>query len=84
MKSETLQLSGNLDEASAMQVAHALNAINGVSKVAITTAAASVNIDFNEDVTSTQELRAVLQRAGFRVNRLEHGEEGMCCGSCGS
>jgi len=84
MKSETMQLLGALDEAAAMSVARALNAVNGVSKVAIVTASASVNIDFDEDVTSTQELRTALQQAGFGMKRAAHGEAGMCCGSCGS
>lgn len=83
MKSETLQLSGTLDESAAMNVARVLNAVKGVSKVAIVTASASVNIDFDDDVTSTQELRTALQQAGFGMKRA-HGEAGMCCGSCGS
>lgn len=84
MKSETMQLLGTLDEAAAMSVARVLNAVNGVSKVAIVTASASVNIDFDEDVTSSQELRAALQQAGIGMKRPAHGEAGMCCGSCGS
>lgn len=84
MKSETLQLSGTLDESAAMNVARVLNAVKGVSKVAIVTASASVNIDFDDDVTSTQELRTALQQAGIGMKKPAHGEAGMCCGSCGS
>ena len=83
MKSEILQLAGTLDEAAAMNVAQVLNTVKGVNKVAISTAGASVDINFNEDVTSSQELRAILQQAGFAVKKAAHGE-GMCCGSCGS
>lgn len=83
MKSETLQLLGTLDEASAMNVARALNAVSGVNKVAIATANASISVDFDEEVTSAQELRRTLQQAGFGTKRQGHGEEGMCCGSCG-
>lgn len=82
MKSETLQLLGALDEAAALNVARVLNAVNGVNKVAIATASASVNVDFNDDVTSAQEMRTVLQQAGFGLKRA-HGEAGTCCGSCG-
>lgn len=84
MKSEILQLAGTLDEATAMNVAQVLNTVNGVNKVAISTAGASVDINFNEDQTSLQELRAVLHQAGFAVKKAAHGEGGMCCGSCGS
>ncbi|HJV72826.1 MAG TPA: copper chaperone [Noviherbaspirillum sp.] len=83
MKSEILQLAGTLDEATAMNVAQVLNTVKGVNKVAISTAGASVDINFNEDITSSQELRAVLHQAGFAVKKA-HGEGGMCCGSCGS
>lgn len=83
MKSETLQLCGKLDHASAVNVARFLRDIRGVSKVAITTATASVNVDFDDGITSAQELRAKLQRAGIRLETLEHAEAGMCCGSCG-
>lgn len=83
MKSETLQLSGALDEAAAMHVARALNAAQGVNKVAIATASASVTIEFDDKVTSPQELRMVLQQAGIGVKKPAHGAAGMCCGSCG-
>ncbi|HJV84256.1 MAG TPA: hypothetical protein VJ698_02185 [Noviherbaspirillum sp.] len=84
MKSETLSLSGALDEAGAMTVARVLNAVKGVSKVAIATADAKINIDFDDDVTSLQELRTTLTQAGVSLKKVAHGEEGMCCGSCGS
>lgn len=83
MKSETLELAGELDEAHAMELARALKTVNGVRKIAISTEAASVDIDFDGDVTSTQELRVVLQRAGFGLKKAAHGEQGSCCGSCG-
>jgi copper chaperone CopZ len=84
MKSETLQLAGTLDEGTALNVAHLLNAVKGVSKVVISTASKSVDIDFDDDVTSTQELSTLLQQAGFGLKKAAHGEGGMCCGSCGS
>lgn len=84
MKTENLILSGSLDQTSAMEAAKALNSINGVSKVAITTATATINVSFDEELTSIQEVHAALQNAGIGVKRRGHGEEGMCCGSCGS
>jgi CCGSCS motif protein len=60
-----------------------LKAVNGVSKVAIVTANASLNIDYDESVTSVQQLRTALQEAGVGVKKPAHGEAGVCCGSCG-
>lgn len=83
MKSETLQLTQALDEAAAMVVARVLKSVNGVNKVAISTTNSSVAIDFDDDLTSSQELRTVLQQAGVGLKKAG-GEAGMCCGSCGS
>lgn len=83
MKSETLQLSRALDESSALAIAQILNALNGVSKVAITTTTSAVDISFDENITSMQELRTALKKSGFGTKSIVHGEEGMCCGSCG-
>jgi copper chaperone CopZ len=83
MKSETLRLLGDLDKTRAMEVGRVLDAVNGVSKVVITTASESVQVDFDENITSIQEVRAALQQAGFGIARLAHKEPGMCCGSCG-
>lgn len=84
MRSETLPLVGTLDESKALDIAHVLKSVNGVSRIAISTASSSVDVDFDEDLTSVQELRAVLQKAGLGKAKPAHGEEGMCCGSCGS
>jgi copper chaperone CopZ len=83
MKSDSLQLSASLDEAAAVIAARVLKAVDGVSKISIDTAGASIQVEFNEDATSSRELRTVLQRAGFGVKNAAH-EAGMCCGSCGS
>lgn len=82
MKSEKLQLLEPLAQEAAMNVAQVLNAVQGVSKIAISTGEASITIDFNDDVTSVQELRKVLQQAGVGLKKPAHGEAGMCCGSC--
>lgn len=84
MKSETLSLTGAVDEARAMEIARVLNAVKGVNKIAISTANSSVSVDFNDDLTSVQELRATLEKSGLGKAKPAHGEEGMCCGSCGS
>jgi CCGSCS motif protein len=83
MKSEVVQLKTSLNEDAAMTVARILNSVKGVAKVAIGTASSRVDIAFDEEVTSIQEMRAILHQAGFEVNQPAHGEAGMCCGSCG-
>ena len=80
MKSETLQLLAPLTNTTSTEVVSLLNAVKGVSEAIAT--GSSLNIRFDQDVTSTQELSTILQRAGFDVQKPVHGEDGVCCGSC--
>ena len=80
MKSETLQLLAQLTDTTSGKVVNLLNAVKGVSEAIVT--GSSLNVRFDQDVTSTQELSTVLQRAGFDVKKPVHGEDGVCCGSC--
>lgn len=82
MKSETLQFAGTMDEAVAMNVARVLDAVNGVSRVAIATSSGSITVDFNDGLTSARALRNAVEQAGFSLKRV-HGEAGVCCGGCG-
>lgn len=82
MKTETLQLAGTMDEAVAMDVARVLDAVQGVTKVAIITSTGSIKVDFDEDMTSLRNLRIALDQGGFRLKSM-HGEAGVCCGGCG-
>lgn len=83
MKSEVMQLAKVLDEKVVTEIARVLTTVDGVSKIAIASSSNKLSIDYDEDRTSSQEIRAVLQKAGFDAKRLAHGEDGMCCGSCG-
>lgn len=80
MKSETLHLIAPLNETTSSKVVSLLNAVKGVNEAIAT--GSSLNIRFDQDVTSTQELSTILQRAGFDVKKPVHGEDGVCCGSC--
>lgn len=83
MKSDILELTDTLDEASARTIANRLATIKGVNKVKISTSSGSLAVDFDEDVTSIQELRHFLQRVGVAVKRSGHSSHGGCCGGCG-
>lgn len=83
MKTEILNLAAAVDQAGAMHIASILQSVPGVSRVAISTAAGRVTVDFDGDRTSGQELHALLERAGCDTKNSSHAERGMCCGSCG-
>ncbi len=80
MRFEILQLIEPLTDATTPGVVTALKAISGVNNVA--TAGTRINVDFDEEVTSVQELRTVVQRSGLELKKRVHGEDGACCGSC--
>jgi len=84
MESQNLQLLDTFNDEGARNIVRTLQSVKGVHKVTVTTAASLVAVDFDGDVTSIQELRAALQNTGLRIKKPAHGEEGMCCGSCGS
>ncbi len=83
MAIETLKLASTLDEATAIQAAQVLNSVKGVRKLNFLTANASLIIDFDDDLTSLQELRTVLTKAGIKPGGQAHGSPGNCCGGCG-
>lgn len=84
MKSQILLIAETLDHESALTLSHALRAVNGVGSVVCATDSNQVNVAFDEDLTSLQEIETVLGRVGYRLRRAmrAHGEH-SCCGSCG-
>ncbi|GIZ50179.1 heavy-metal-associated domain-containing protein [Noviherbaspirillum aridicola] len=82
MKTGTIDMASPMDETSAQQAAAVLQKVAGLTKIAISTASGRIAVDYDGEQTSVQEMRALLQRAGFTLKPGGHGEGG-CCGSCG-
>lgn len=82
MKTGTIEMASPMDETSAQQAAAVLHKIAGLTKIAISTTAGSIDVSYDDEQTSVQEMRALLQRAGFTLKPGGHGQGG-CCGSCG-
>lgn len=81
MQTATLTIPAMHNEAIAIEVARALEAVNGVDTVHITLAHARARIGFNEQLATPLDLRAAVETAGFVVDDApaKHG----CCGGCG-
>lgn len=82
MRTDLIQLSESIDSIAAARLASALQAIPGLEKVSISTTANNVKVEFDEDLTSTQELRMAIACAGLKSVPKSHAG-GSCCGSCG-
>jgi len=82
MMHQRLELAAVLDAAGAATVHRTLQAVAGVSAVDVAEGASKIAVAFDGERTSTQELGAVLARAGFALREKSHGN-GSCCGGCG-
>lgn len=85
MRSEILKLTGTKNQDCADNVTRALLGVKGVSNAVVVLEKSEVNVQFDDQITSTQELQNVLAQAGYAVSteKSVHGENGSCCGSCG-
>jgi copper chaperone CopZ len=82
MMHQRLELAAVLDAAGAATVHRKLQAVAGVSAVDVAEGASKIAVAFDGERTSTQELGAVLARAGYPLREKSHGN-GSCCGGCG-
>ncbi len=80
MQTATLTIPAMQNEAIAIQVAKALEAVGGVESVHITLAQARARVGFNENAVSSTQLRSAVTAAGFVV---ADAPSGGCCGGCG-
>lgn len=80
MQTATLTIPAMQNEAIAIRVAQALEAVTGVDSVHITLAHARARVGFNEHIASLTQLRSAVTAAGFVV---ADAPAGGCCGGCG-
>ncbi|MGV8893059.1 MAG: CCGSCS motif protein [Burkholderiaceae bacterium] len=85
MRSEALKLAGTTTQDCADRVTRKLQNVKGVDSVVVILENNEVNVQFDEEITSSQELQNVLTQAGYALStkKSAHGENGSCCGSCG-
>lgn len=82
MMHHRLQLAEPLDVAGVIRVMDTLRALPGVDSVDAASGAKEVEVGFDEQRTSPQELATVLARSGHAIERKPHAGGG-CCGGCG-
>lgn len=85
MQTEDLKISGITGEGCANKISTALLIIDGVSEVTISNAGRNATVQFDEEITSVQELQVSLIRAGYGIEADKPAAEkaGGCCGGCG-
>jgi copper chaperone CopZ len=80
MQTATLTIPAMTTEAIAVQVAKALETVDGVGRVHITLAHTLARVGFDETLASQDQLRSAVTTAGFVV--ADKAKSG-CCGGCG-
>lgn len=86
MRSETLKLTGTTpNQDCADSVTRVLRGVRGVGEIEIALESSEVKVQFDDQITSSQELQNVLAQAGYAISteKSVHGENGSCCGGCG-
>lgn len=79
----SLLLQSQLDASAMNKLVATLHTLDGVAGVRIPADGRSLDVDYDADLTSPQELEAVAARAGHpSAAPLRHGH-GSCCGGCG-
>ncbi|GAB3550782.1 hypothetical protein GCM10027343_34300 [Noviherbaspirillum agri] len=84
MQTEILHVTGMTTEDCTETVMRALKTIDGVSNVSVSFPQSRAIVQFDDQLTATQEMKAVLAKAGYGVKADKPQEEscGGCCGRC--
>ncbi|MEQ1934494.1 MAG: heavy-metal-associated domain-containing protein [Fimbriimonadaceae bacterium] len=84
MKTEHLKVTGMTCSGCISSVTQALKAVSGVSDVNVSLAAGEATVQFDERLTSPEQLKSAVKGAGYGVDRpnttQRHQGKGSCCG----
>lgn len=81
MRTETIQVGGMTCGGCVASVTKALKSVQGVSEVAVSLEPGEAKIEFDERTTSSEQLRATVLNAGYKVNTASDKSptKGGCC-----
>lgn len=84
MQTEIVKITGMTCGGCASKVTNALKSVNGVGDVVVSVAAGEATVQFDQRVTSVDEINSAVQRAGYGVGIANAPEiskrKGCCCG----
>ncbi len=83
MQTEILKVTGMTCGGCTSKVTHALEAVSGVDDVKVSLTSGEASVQYDERLTSTEQLKSAVQRAGYTVNadKATLGQQGKggCC-----
>ena len=84
MQTELLRVTGMTCGGCIGNVTHALKAINGVGEVNVSLAAGEATVQYDERLTSSDQLKSAVKSAGYGVDATKDARSpqsrGGCCG----
>ena len=84
MQTQSLKVTGMTCGGCTSNVTHALKAITGVGDVKVSLAAGEATVQYDERLTSPEQLKSAVKGAGYGVDVTNaahsHQSKGGCCG----
>ena len=84
MQTENMIVTGMTCGGCKTKVEHALNTMPGVSDVKVSLAGGEAAVQYDEGLTSPDQLKSAVERAGYGVDVTntphQHKSKGGCCG----
>ena len=84
MQTELLKVSGMTCGGCVSSVTHALQAVTGVGEVKVSLSAGEAEVQFDERLTSPENLKSAVTNAGYEVDAADANQKstgkGCCCG----
>jgi copper chaperone CopZ len=84
MHTEILKVTGMTCSGCVNKIEHALKAVPGVSSAKASLAQHELTVQFNEALTSHEQLQSVIEKSGYGVEKAglaaKHSAKAGCCG----
>lgn len=83
MQTELLKVTGMTCGGCTSNVTHALKAVSGVSDVKVSLSAGEATVQYDERLTSPDQLKSAVKGAGYGVNATNAAQKPQGKGGCG-
>jgi copper chaperone CopZ len=83
MQTEIIKVAGIKNQVDAEIIQQSLRALPGVAEVRVISASGRATVRYQEELTSSVQLRANLIQLGFEVDAAAGKSHSGCCGACG-
>lgn len=82
MQLSSVKISNINNEADAAKLDSLIGSVAGVERAKASVVNKSLSLSFDETQTSLEKIKTAITAGGFVLT--PHGEDGNCCGGCGS